>query len=89
VNSRGWASWPRAKAPSATGAELEGLNRAERILLGFITLLTIAAGVARYAHGAPDVLAFVLAGLALAGLAWVVSFATEQLGGRFGPPSRD
>ena len=30
-------------------------------------------------------LAFVVAGLALAGIAWVVSFATEQLGGRFGP----
>ncbi|MGZ4328135.1 MAG: sodium:proton exchanger [Solirubrobacteraceae bacterium] len=29
--------------------------------------------------------AFILAGLALAGLAWVVSFATEQVGGRFGP----
>ncbi len=28
---------------------------------------------------------FVLATLALAGLAWVVSFATEQLGERFGP----
>jgi Ca2+:H+ antiporter len=31
------------------------------------------------------VAAFILAGLALAGLAWVVSFATEQVGGRFGP----
>jgi Ca2+:H+ antiporter len=31
------------------------------------------------------VAAFILAGLALAGLAWVVSFTTEQLGGRFGP----
>jgi Ca2+:H+ antiporter len=31
------------------------------------------------------VLAFILAGLALAGLAWVVSFATEQVGERFGP----
>ena len=30
-------------------------------------------------------LAFIIAGLALAGLAWVVSFATEQVGGRFGP----
>jgi Ca2+:H+ antiporter len=29
--------------------------------------------------------AFALATLALAGLAWVVSFATEQLGERFGP----
>ena len=61
------------------------MNRAERILLGVITLLTVAAGVARYASGVPDVAAFILAGLALAGLAWVVSFATEQVGGRFGP----
>jgi Ca2+:H+ antiporter len=50
-----------------------------------VVVLTISAGIARYAHGAPHVLAFVLAGLALAGLAWVVSFATEQVGGRFGP----
>jgi Ca2+:H+ antiporter len=54
-----------------------------RLLLGLVGLLTLAAGVARYA-GAPAVLAFVLAGLALAGLAWIVSFATEQLGARFG-----
>jgi Ca2+:H+ antiporter len=47
--------------------------------------LTIAAGIARYAHGVSEVAAFILAGLALAGLAWVVSFATEQVGGRFGP----
>jgi Ca2+:H+ antiporter len=47
--------------------------------------LTIVAGIARYAHGISDVAAFILAGLALAGLAWVVSFATEQVGGRFGP----
>jgi Ca2+:H+ antiporter len=31
------------------------------------------------------VLAFVLAALALAGLAWMVSFSTEQVGRRFGP----
>jgi Ca2+:H+ antiporter len=31
------------------------------------------------------VLAFVLAGLSLAGLAWVVSFATEEVGRNFGP----
>jgi Ca2+:H+ antiporter len=31
------------------------------------------------------VLAFVIAGLALAGGAWIVSFATEQVGHRFGP----
>jgi Ca2+:H+ antiporter len=44
----------------------------------------VAAGVARYAD-APALLAFALATVALAGLAWVVSFATEQVGERFGP----
>jgi Ca2+:H+ antiporter len=53
-------------------------------VLGGIVVLTIAAGVARYAHGVNEVVAFALATLALAGLAWVVSFATEQVGGRFG-----
>ncbi len=46
--------------------------------------MTAAAGVARYAGFTP-VAAFVLAGLALAGGAWVVSLATEQLGHRSGP----
>jgi Ca2+:H+ antiporter len=32
-----------------------------------------------------EILAFVLAALALAGLAWIVSFATEQVGSRLGP----
>ena len=42
------------------------------------------AGVARYTNGVGHVAAFVLAGLALAGAAWVVSFATEQVGERLG-----
>jgi Ca2+:H+ antiporter len=42
------------------------------------------AGVAHYA-GFASLLAFALAALALAGLAHVVSFATEQVGRRFGP----
>ena len=42
------------------------------------------AGVARYMNGVGHVAAFVLAGLALAGAAWVVSFATEQVGERLG-----
>ena len=45
----------------------------------------MAAGIARYAHGVSHVLAFVLATLSLAGLAWIVSFATDQTGRRFGP----
>jgi Ca2+:H+ antiporter len=46
---------------------------------------TALAGIARYASGVGHVLAFVLAAIALAGGAWVVSFATEQVGARFGP----
>jgi Ca2+:H+ antiporter len=45
--------------------------------------VTVAAGVAHFA--ASDVAAFIVAGLALATLAWAVSFATEQLGTRVGP----
>jgi Ca2+:H+ antiporter len=53
--------------------------------MGAVALLTALAGVARYASGFSDVLAFVLATLALAGMAWLVSFATEQVGRRLGP----
>ena len=55
-----------------------------RLLLGLVGAATAAAGVAYYA-GAPAVPAFLLATAALAGLAWVVSFSTEQVGERFGP----
>ena len=61
-----------------------GLTRRERGLLALIVALTAAAGILHYA-GAPGVTAFVAATAALAGLAWVVSFATEQVGERFGP----
>ncbi len=50
-----------------------------------IVVVTVAAGIARYASGTSQVLAFVLATLALAGMAWIVSFSTEQVGRRFGP----
>ncbi len=63
---------------------MSALTRFERSALPAIGLLTALAGVADY--GAWAVLPrFLLATLALAGLAWVVSFATEQLGERFGP----
>jgi Ca2+:H+ antiporter len=54
------------------------------IVIGAIAALTVAAGAAHYAE-APSLLAFAVAALALAGLAWIVSFATEQVGERFGP----
>ncbi len=47
-------------------------------------VLTALAGVGRYVSGVPHVVAFVLAGVALGGGAWIVSFSTEQVGGRFG-----
>ena len=53
-------------------------------MIGGIVAATAAAGVLRYTN-APAIPAFVLATLALAGMAWVVSFSTEQVGSRFGP----
>ncbi len=60
------------------------LSRVERSALAAIVLLTILAGTAEYG-GWAAVPSFALATLSLAGLAWIVSFATEQLGERFGP----
>ncbi len=54
-------------------------------LLGAVAVVTAVAGVARYTGFVPEVAAFVLAGLGLAGGAWVVSMTTEQLGQRTGP----
>src|ERR1700690_3361413 len=63
---------------------MSALTRAERVTLLLLAVLTAAAGVANYDTWSA-VPRFALATLALAGLAWVVSFATEQLGERFGP----
>jgi Ca2+:H+ antiporter len=60
------------------------LTATERIALALIVALSALAGLANYGAWAA-VPRFALATLALAGLAWVVSFATEQLGERFGP----
>jgi Ca2+:H+ antiporter len=54
------------------------------VLIALTAAATAGAGIAHYA-GAPPLLTFVVATLALAGLAWVVSFSTEQVGERFGP----
>ncbi len=63
---------------------MSGLSRAERLLLAALALLTAAAGLADYDRWAP-VPRFALATLALAGLAWLVSLATEQLGEHAAP----
>jgi Ca2+:H+ antiporter len=54
-------------------------------MLAAVLLVTVLAGVARYDTGVSRVVAFALATLALAGDAWIVSFATEQVGKRYGP----
>ena len=60
------------------------LTALERVTLSLIAVLAALAGVANYQTWAP-VPRFAIATLALAGLAWVMSFATEQLGERYGP----
>lgn len=62
---------------------MSALRPAERLLLALTALSTALAGVANYARFAA-VPRFALATLALAGVAWAVSFTTEQLGERFG-----
>jgi Ca2+:H+ antiporter len=54
------------------------------VALYVIALLTVLTGVLHYAHGVSPVVTFVPATLALAGLAWLVSIAVEQVGIRFG-----
>jgi Ca2+:H+ antiporter len=56
----------------------------EKWLLLATAVITAVAGVLRYSS-ASAVPAFAAATVALAGLAWVVAIATEQVGLRFGP----
>ncbi|MFL5912302.1 MAG: sodium:proton exchanger, partial [Gaiellaceae bacterium] len=69
-------------ASNSTGEA--GLRRRETAALAGIALVTAAAAVLHYS-GAGGVVTFAVATVALAGLAWIVSFATEQVGERFGP----
>jgi Ca2+:H+ antiporter len=61
-----------------------GLTRSERLVIGAVVVATALAGIAHYAGWTP-LLAFAIATVALAGLAHVVSLATEQVGERFSP----
>src|SRR5262249_42305241 len=63
---------------------MAGLTVRERVALGAILVFSVLAGVAHGGGWAP-LLSFAIATVALAGLAWVVSFATETVGERFGP----
>jgi Ca2+:H+ antiporter len=59
------------------------LSVVERIALAVICTVAALAALAHYAGWTP-VAAFVVATLALAGLAWIVSLATEQVGEHLG-----
>jgi Ca2+:H+ antiporter len=61
-----------------------GLSRREVQVIAGILVVTVLAGIAHYA-GWAALLAFAIATVALAGLAHLVSLATEQVGERFGP----
>ncbi len=50
-----------------------------------VVVLTALAAIAHFASGISHVATFIIAALALAAVAWLVSFATEQLAHRFGP----
>jgi Ca2+:H+ antiporter len=52
--------------------------------MAVILVLSVVTAVMHYSGGA-DLTVFVLGAASLAGLAWVVSFATEAIGERFGP----
>jgi Ca2+:H+ antiporter len=60
------------------------MRKLERAAIGAIAALAVAAGVAHYA-GWATLPTFLIATGALAGLAWIVSVATENVGGHVGP----
>ena len=63
---------------------MKGLNRRQLGLITAVFSTVIVAGVLHYTDAEPLVV-FTVAALALAGVAWLVSFATEAVGARFGP----
>ncbi len=60
------------------------LTTRERALLGAVGLVVATTAALEYGGGS-DVAVFLVGALALAGVAWVVSFSTEAVGERFGP----
>src|SRR4051812_24953251 len=63
---------------------MRGFTPRQRLLLAAVAVLTAVTAFLHYSDTSPTV-TFIVAMFALAGLAWIVSFATEQVGQRFGP----
>lgn len=56
-----------------------GLKRNTKILVGATALMTLGSGIAHYT-GAPSLVVFALCAIALCGVAWEVTEATDALG---------
>jgi Ca2+:H+ antiporter len=63
---------------------LLGLSRRRALLVGGVLVSAAVAG-ALALGGGPDLAVFIVSTVALAGLAWLVSLATEAVGEHFGP----
>src|SRR5947208_14337175 len=63
---------------------MESLSKRETAVLATIGLAVALSAIGHYAK-ADHLLTFSASTLALAGLAWIISFSTEQVGERFGP----
>lgn len=74
---------PYAARVSA-GETMSGFTRSERVQFSLISLIAVAAIGLEFAH-ANSVLIFIVAGLAVAGVAHILGVATEQAGEAAGP----
>jgi Ca2+:H+ antiporter len=63
---------------------MAGFRRNELIIMVAIAIVTAVAAGINYGPG-PSFVSFLFATVALAGLAWLIAFGTEQLGESFGP----
>ena len=54
------------------------------VIAGAVAVVTAITGVLKYTDASPTAV-FILAAVALAGIAWLVGVATESVGARFGP----
>jgi Ca2+:H+ antiporter len=64
---------------------VSALSKRDRLLIAVVVVLTALAALCRYLSGLPEILAFIVAALALAGQAAIVSNATEDVGKVVGP----
>ena len=69
---------------AARRARQNGAVRRTALILTAVVTLAVVTGVLHYADIEPTVV-FIVAAIALGGLAWAISIATESVGARFGP----